>query len=126
MKTTVLFYMCVLLSFSASLFAQDKQIPKELLGEWSYQFSHPMTGERIDGTCSIKEVKKEVKAYFTGGANTMETSNLRANDNGKFYGDMTAEGYPITVSFDLQGDQIARVFDAGVMQIPVSMNRSSK
>ncbi|MCD7975949.1 MAG: hypothetical protein LUG51_01885 [Tannerellaceae bacterium] len=123
MKTTVLFYMCVLLSLSATIFAQDKQIPKKLLGEWTYEFSHPMTGEVVNGQCSIKEVKKEVKAYFSGGANTMETSNLRANDNGKFYGDMTAEGYPITVSFDLKGNKIDCVFDAGMMQIPVSMKR---
>lgn len=124
MKTTFrifcVLFMCTVLS--GALFANDKAPGKELVGKWSCVFDHPMEGP-IKGTCTIAEKDNNVTATFNFGDGENTTTPFRANDNGKYYADMDSQGYTITISFKADGKKVQCEMDAGVMVIPMEMEK---
>ncbi|GEM_PF-6799216 len=118
-----LMFVCVF--FNNVLCAQNKQIPgKELVGTWSYTFEHPMEGT-VKGVCEFVEKKNQVSAIFKNGSGSNQTIPLRLNDNGKYYADMESQGYTVTVSFKPDNNKMKCEMDAGVMIIPVEMERTN-
>ncbi|GAB6395007.1 MAG: hypothetical protein MdMp024_1319 [Bacteroidales bacterium] len=128
MKTMVrLIYVVTLLVFSLSLSAQKKEVPKEMLGSWSYSMEDPQSGQMLDGTCTIKQNKGETKAYIHSGPYIFETTAFRPNDNGKFYADAETHGNPLTLSFYLiDKTTLSCEADAGSFVIPVEMKKAEK
>lgn len=126
MKTTSQLFctllMCVFMN--VNVFAQDKEVPgKELTGNWAYTFEHPMEGT-IKGVCEIVMKDKAVTATFKQGEEAgNKTTAFRWNENGKYYADMDAQGYAVTVSFKPNGNTMKCEMDAGVMVIPVEMEK---
>lgn len=113
--------MCIFIN--GNLSAQNKEIPgKELVGNWSYTFDHPMEGP-VKGICEIVMKDKAVTATFKQGNESNKTTVFRWNENGKYYADMDAQGYTVTVSFKPDGDKMKCDMDAGVMVIPVDMEK---
>lgn len=118
--TSVLLFLTV----SIGLFAQEKSIPKEILGKWGFTLENPDTGETYKGSCNFQEKDSQVKATLQIGNEAGVTSTaLRPNDNGKFYADMTVEGYLLYLAFALSGDKVTCTVDTGSFDFPIQMTR---
>jgi hypothetical protein len=103
MKTIIrLSAACILCAWCFSLQAQQKDVPKEMIGKWSYSFEDPQSGQISTGFCTIQQEKKSTTAIFDlDYYGTITTTPFRPNENGKFYADIEVQGYPITVAFNL-------------------------
>lgn len=124
MKTVVrVFCAFMFLTLSVSLSAQEKTVPKEILGDWNYVMENPQTGESHDGVCTIATKGKETKATFKVGDNVSETSAFRPNDNGKFYCDMELQGYMFGVVFDLKEDKLNCELEISGYILPLEMTK---
>lgn len=125
MKTTVKIVCAILfMACSVSLFAQEKTVPKEILGKWSYVLENPNTGESYDGLCTISEKDNQVKALMQMGDNPgVSSSVFRPNANGKFYADMDLDGYGFTLAFELEGDKITCTVETDSFEFPIEMTR---
>lgn len=125
MKTTVKIVCAIfLLACSMSSYAQDKTVPKEILGKWSFVMENPETGEKFDGICTVSEKDNQVKAHMqVGDGGGMTSTAFRPNENGKFYADMEYDGYPLYLSFALDGDKMTCTVDVGSFDFPINMTR---
>jgi hypothetical protein len=125
MKTVIrLFTACMLCVCCLSLSAQQKEVPKEILGKWSYTFEDPQTGQPSTGLCTIKQDGETTTAIFELDYGTITTTPLRPNDNGKFYADMEVQGYPLFVTFALIDNNLSCNVSADSFDIPVQMKRT--
>jgi hypothetical protein len=106
-----------------SLSAQQKEVPKEILGKWSYSFEDPQTGQPSAGLCTIKQDGKITTATFELDYGTITTTPLRPNDNGKFYANMEVQGSPLLVVFALIDKNLSCNVSADSFEIPVLMKR---
>jgi len=127
MKTTVRVLSALLFfTMSLSLFAQEKTVPKEILGAWNFVMEDPQSGDSHKGVCTITEKGSETKAFFKiGDGEGSETTPFRANDNGKFYCDMEIQGYGFDVCFDLKGEALNCELDISGFVIPLEMTKAN-
>lgn len=108
-----------------TVFAQEQKVPKEMLGKWSYVLENPNTGESYDCSCTIAEADNQVKALMQMGDQPgISSTAFRPNANGKFYADMTIEGYPLTLVFLLEdADNITCSVETDSFEFPIEMKR---
>lgn len=124
MKTIIRFLSaCILCACCFSLSAQQKEVPKGMLGKWSYTFEDPQTGQPSEGICTVIQEGETTTATFELDYGTITSTPLRPNDNGKFYADMEVQGYPLYVAFELIDNNLSCNVSADAFDIPVQMKR---
>lgn len=126
MKTTVrLLSALIFLTMSISLFAQEKTVPKEVLGTWNYVMENPQSGETYNGVCTITTKGADTRALFKiGDEEASETTPFRVNDNGKFYCDVVIQGYDFGVCFEQKGETLNCELDISGFVIPLEMKKA--
>ncbi|MDR2809053.1 MAG: hypothetical protein LBB84_00640 [Tannerellaceae bacterium] len=126
MKTMIRFSaICVLFACCFSLSAQQqKEVPKEMLGKWSYTFEDPQSGQPSTGFCTIKQEEGNTTAVFELDYYGVTTSTpFRPNDNGKFYADMDVQGYPLSLAFAFVDKNLSCNISADSFDFTVQMKR---
>lgn len=114
----------LLLAFCTSLSAQEKSIPKEMYGKWSFVLDDG-NGGSMQGTCVVAQEGEETKAAFDlGMGSAAKTSAFRFNDQGVILADFNVEGYPLLLTFKLEDGILMCDLDAGAMVIPIDMKRA--
>jgi hypothetical protein len=125
METIVKISCAVLfLTLCTSLSAQEKSIPKEMYGKWSFVLDDG-NGGSMQGTCVIALEGEETKAAFDlGMGGATKSSAFRFNDQGVILADFNVEGYPLLLTFKLEEGVLMCDLDVGAMVIPIDMKRA--
>lgn len=108
--------------FCVSLSAQEKKVPKEMLGKWLCTLDNPQGGP-MSGTCTIFEKDGVTKATLDMGFGATESSAFKALDNGKFDAGIDVQGYNLGLIFDYKDNNLSCDLDAGGFLIPMEMKR---
>lgn len=124
MKTIVrLFCASALCLLSLSVSAQQKEVPAEFLGKWTFTFEDPQTGQDATGLCTVRQDKGETTALFELDYGSASTTAFRPNDNGKFYADMEIQGYPISLAFRSADELLICDLDGGSFFMSLEMKK---
>ncbi|MDR2118370.1 MAG: hypothetical protein LBP25_02380 [Tannerellaceae bacterium] len=116
--------LCIGLLCTFTLSAQQKDIPKEMLGKWTYTYEDPQSGQSSVGTCTLTQDGATVKATFELDYGTIVTTALRPNENGKYYADMEVQSYPLSVAFKPNGETLQCDILADSFDFTVQMKRA--
>jgi hypothetical protein len=125
MKTIIRFFgTCIVCVCCLSLSAQQKEVPKEILGKWSCAYDDPQTGQPSKGFCTIKQEGQSVTATFEIDYGTITTTPFRPNANGKLYADMEVQGYSLSVAFAIVDNKLSCNVSADDFNVPILMQRA--